>query len=84
MFRAVSPSVIRSLRLYIQHQVCVIQVLWLLASGKEMERRYILFPNLFVTIYVKTPINIKMYNSRYGLSGGLQKSRQQNLRAAFG
>jgi hypothetical protein len=32
MFRTASPSVIRSLRLYIQHQVCVIQVMWLLAS----------------------------------------------------
>ena len=36
MFRTVSPSIIRSLRLYIQHQVYVIQVLWLLASGNEM------------------------------------------------
>jgi len=33
MLRTVSPSIIRSLRLYIQHQVYVIQVLWLLASG---------------------------------------------------
>jgi len=32
MFRTVSPSIIRSLSLYIQHQVYVIQVLWLLAS----------------------------------------------------
>jgi len=39
MFRTVSPSIIRSLRLYIQHQVYVIQVLWLLASGNEMELR---------------------------------------------
>jgi len=31
MFRTVFPSIIRSLRLYIQHQVYVIQVLWLLA-----------------------------------------------------
>jgi len=30
MFRTISPSIIRSLRLYIQHQVYVIQVLWLL------------------------------------------------------
>ena len=37
MFRTVSPSIIRSLRLYIQHQVYVIQVLWLLASGNEMK-----------------------------------------------
>jgi hypothetical protein len=32
MFRTVSSSIIRSLRLYIQHHVYVIQVLWLLAS----------------------------------------------------
>jgi hypothetical protein len=32
MFRTVFPSITRSLRLYIQHQVYVIQVLWLLAS----------------------------------------------------
>jgi len=32
MFRTVSPSIIRSLKLYIEHQVYVVQVLWLLAS----------------------------------------------------
>jgi hypothetical protein len=32
MFRTVFPSIIRSLRLCIQHQVYVIQVLWLLDS----------------------------------------------------
>jgi hypothetical protein len=32
------------LRLYIQHQVYVVQVLWLLASGKEMELSSISFP----------------------------------------
>ena len=37
MFRKVFPSIIRSSRLYIQHQVYVIQTLRLLASGKEME-----------------------------------------------
>ena len=42
MFRTVSPSIIRSLRLYIQHQVYVIQVLWLLASGNEMELQLVL------------------------------------------
>jgi 4-amino-4-deoxy-L-arabinose transferase-like glycosyltransferase len=31
-----SPSIIRNLRLYIQNQVYVIQVLWLLANGKEV------------------------------------------------
>jgi hypothetical protein len=37
MYRTVSSSIIRSLRLFIQHQVRIIQVLWLLASGNEME-----------------------------------------------
>ena len=37
MFRTVSPSIIGSLRLYIQHQVYVIQVLWLLASKATTE-----------------------------------------------
>jgi hypothetical protein len=32
MFRTVFPSIIRSLRLYTQHRVYVVQVLWLLAS----------------------------------------------------
>jgi len=40
MFRTVFPSIIRSLRLYIQHQVYVIHVLWLLSSGNEMEHPF--------------------------------------------
>jgi hypothetical protein len=44
MLRTVSPSIIRSLSLYIQHQVYVIQVLWLLSSGNEIELRSISFP----------------------------------------
>jgi len=32
MFRTVCPSIIRYLRLYIQHQVYFIQVLWLLVT----------------------------------------------------
>ena len=32
MFRMVFPSIIKRLRLYIQHQVYVIQVLWLLGA----------------------------------------------------
>jgi len=35
MFRTVSPPIVRSLRLYIQHQVCVIQVLWLLVASSH-------------------------------------------------
>jgi hypothetical protein len=38
MFRTVFPSIIRSPRLYIQRQIYVIKVRWLLASGHEMER----------------------------------------------
>jgi len=37
VLRMVFPSIIRSLRLYIQHQVYVMQILWLLASGNEVE-----------------------------------------------
>jgi hypothetical protein len=33
MFRTVCPSIIRILRLYVQHQVDVIQVLWCLLAG---------------------------------------------------
>ena len=39
MFQVVFPFIIRSLRLYIQHQVYVIQVLWLLAS-KQPQNMY--------------------------------------------
>jgi hypothetical protein len=39
MFRTVCPSIIRSLRLYIQHQVYVIQILWLFAS-KQPQNLY--------------------------------------------
>jgi len=39
MFRTVFPSIIRSPRLYIQHQVYIIQFSWLLASGNEVELR---------------------------------------------
>ena len=39
MFRTVSPSIIRSLRLYLQRLVYAVQVLWLFASGNEMELR---------------------------------------------
>ena len=39
MFRTVPLSIISSLRLYIQHQVYVMQVLWLLAS-KQPQNLY--------------------------------------------
>ena len=42
MFRTVSPSIIRSQRLYIQ--VYVIHIRWLLASGHEMEQEFHLVP----------------------------------------
>jgi len=47
MFRTVSPPIIRSLRLYIQHQVYVIQVLWLLAS-KHPQNLYDVYLMLYV------------------------------------
>jgi len=47
MFRTVSPSIIRSLRLYVQHQVYVIQVLWLLAS-KQPQNLYHIYLMLYV------------------------------------
>jgi len=36
MFWTVSPSIIRSLKLYIQHQVYVIQVQWL----RKLKKKY--------------------------------------------
>jgi hypothetical protein len=53
MFRTVSPSIIESLRLYIQHQVYVIQDLWLHASkqsqtpgdGQRNRRKHVEFSN---------------------------------------
>jgi len=47
MFRTVFPSIIRSLRLYIQYQVCVIQVMWLLAS-KQPHNLYDTYLMLYV------------------------------------
>jgi len=47
MFRMVSPSIIRCLRLYIQHQVYVVQVLWLLAS-KQPQNIYDIYLMLYV------------------------------------
>jgi hypothetical protein len=63
MLRTVSPSIIRSLRLYIQHQLYVIHVLWLLASGIEMELRFHLVPaskqpqnmyDMYLMLYVQS------------------------------
>jgi len=44
VFRTVFPSIFRSPGLYIQRQVYVIQVRWLLASGNEMEHSSISCP----------------------------------------
>jgi len=49
MFRTVFPSIIRSLRLYIQHQVYVIQVLWLLVS-KQSQNLY----DIYLMMYVES------------------------------
>jgi len=50
MFRTVFPSTIGSLRLYIQHQVYVAQVLWLLAS-KQPQNIYIY---VYLMLYVQS------------------------------
>ena len=47
MFRTVFPSIIRSPRLYIQHQVYVVHVLWLLAS-KQPQNLYDIYLMLYV------------------------------------
>jgi len=47
MFRTISPSIIRSLRLYIQHQEYAILVLWLFAS-KQPQNLYGVFLMLYV------------------------------------
>jgi len=47
MFRTVFPSIVRSLRLYKQHQVYVIQVLWLLTS-KQPQNLYDIYLMLYV------------------------------------
>jgi len=39
MFRTISPTIIKSLNLYLQHQVYVIQILWLLTS-KQPQNLY--------------------------------------------
>jgi hypothetical protein len=48
MFRTVFPSIIRSLRLYIQHKVYNIQVLWLLASKQPQKTPSVC--RLFITL----------------------------------
>ena len=50
MFRTVSPSIIRSLRLYIQHHT--IQVLWLLASGPASKQPQNLY-DIYLMLYVQ-------------------------------
>jgi len=49
MFRTVSPSIIRSLRLYIQHQVYVMQVMWLLASKQPHNLH-----DIYLMLYVQS------------------------------
>jgi len=49
LFRTVFRSIIRSLRLYIEHQVYVIQVLWLLVR-KQPQNLY----DIYLTLYVQS------------------------------
>jgi len=57
VFRTVFPSIIRSSRLYTQHQVYVIQVSGLLASGHEMKFHLVQSTNLYdiyLMLYVQS------------------------------
>ena len=54
MFRTVFPSIIRSSRLYIQHQVYVIQISLLLAGGHDLELHEFLKFNLECSVYCVT------------------------------
>ena len=48
MFRTVSPSIIRSLKMYIKPQVYVIQVLWLLVSKQPQNLN-----DIYLMLYVQ-------------------------------
>ena len=61
MYRTVSPSIIRSLRLYVQYHT--IKVLWLRASGNEMEIQFHVVPaskqstnlyDIYLMLYVQS------------------------------
>ena len=63
MLRTVFPSIIRSSRLYTQHEVYVIEVSWLLASGHEMKISFHLVPaskqstnlyDIYLMLYVQS------------------------------
>jgi hypothetical protein len=53
MFRTVFPSIVRSLRLYIQHHVYVTLVLWLLASRTASKQPQNLF-DIYLLVYVQS------------------------------
>ena len=49
IFGTVSPSIIRILRLYIQHHVYAIRVLWLLASRQPQN-----LSDIYLMLYVQS------------------------------
>jgi hypothetical protein len=51
MFQTVFPSITRSLRLYIQHQIYVIQVLWPLASKRPQNLYGMMLYDMIQYIY---------------------------------
>jgi hypothetical protein len=53
MFPRVFPSIIRSPKVYIQSQVYVIQVCWLLASGPASKQSTNLY-DIYLTLYVQS------------------------------
>jgi hypothetical protein len=62
IFRTVFPYIIRSLRMYIEHQVYVIQVLWLLASKQPQDLyvHLIGFTTKYSCIVMHVPTNVKI------------------------
>jgi len=50
MFRTVFPYIIRSLRLYIRHQIYVIQGLWLLSS--KQPQNYVIYIIIYIILRI--------------------------------
>jgi hypothetical protein len=62
MFRTVFPSIIKSLRLYTQHQVYVIHVLWLPArDSKQPQNLYDIYLMLYNLMDGKSVRNMQNF-----------------------
>ena len=84
-FRTVSLSIIRSLRLYIQHQVYVIRVLLLLAIGNELEHLVPASKQVAVSVWhipvaVCTVLNSRWWTERPSETCRVSFQKEINLR----